>query len=233
MMGGVSAPVAPCEASAVPAPVTELYLIRHGNARKLQGETYVTAPLTELGIEQARRTGEYLQAQEMRFDGYFTSPLKRAVETAGWIGKAIGQEALVQLGMQEMEYREIPAMLACELLARTGVLNRYFESRAGKQIYYPTVGRIATAVLNILGQHAHGRVGVIVHGGVISSILSWYFPRERQRWWREPVGNCSITHLKVESTGATLISFDEIAHLGALAPTAHQRNYTFSTGRGV
>ena len=29
------------------------YLIRHGNAKKLAGESYVTAPLTELGRKQA------------------------------------------------------------------------------------------------------------------------------------------------------------------------------------
>lgn len=221
------------DAAAASLRVIELHLIRHGNAKKLQGETYVTAPLTELGRKQAERTGEFLAAQRTHFDGYYCSPLRRALETAQLIGAAIGQEAVVQAGIQEMEYREMPATLALELVARTGVLNRYFDKRVGKAIRYPTVGRVASAVLGILMQHDSGRLGVVVHGGVISSILSWYFPRERQRWWKDTVGNCSITRLEIRDGRATLIAFDETGHLGDLEPSAYLRNYTLSTDKGV
>jgi broad specificity phosphatase PhoE len=63
-------------------------------------------------------------------------------------------------------------------------------------------------------------------------VLSWYFPRERRRWWRETVGNCSITRLDVENGSATLRAFDETRHLAALEATAHQRNYTLSGDKG-
>lgn len=208
--------------------LSELYLIRHGNAQKLRGETYVTAPLTELGRAQASATGDFLAAQGIVFDGFYSSPLKRAMQTAALIGERIGQAPQVRAGIQEMEYREIPTTVLAELVARTGILNRYLENRIGKKIRYPMVGRVANGVMDIYANHAHGRVCLVVHGGVVSSVLSWYFPRQRRKWWRERVGNCSITRIGFADGRAELIEFDSIAHLGRFAATAHQRNYTWS-----
>lgn len=217
---------------ALPA-VVELYLIRHGNAKKLWGETYVTAPLTELGRKQAALTGDYFKQQDIRFDGYYCSPLKRAVETATIIGERSGQTPVVRTGIHEMEYREIPGMVAAELLARTGLLNSYFQQRIGKAMRFPMVGRVATGMLGILGLHDEGRVGVVAHGGVISSILSWYFPNERRRWWRDTVGNCSITRLRVTAARAELVEYDFVGHLGEISDSAHLPNYTLSRDEGV
>lgn len=213
--------------------ITELFLIRHGNAKRLNGETYVTAPLTELGRKQAELTGEYLQAQAIQFDGFYCSPLKRAVQTATIIGEQIGQTPGIREGIHEMEYREFPTTIAAELLARTGMLNRYFEGRIGRKIRYPMVGRVANGLLRIFEQHGRGRLCMVVHGGVVSSVLSWYFPRERQRWWRETVGNCSITRLEIAQGRAALLEYDSVAHLGKLADSAHLRNYTLSGQNGV
>lgn len=215
------------------APAVDLYLIRHGNAKKLQGETYVTAPLTELGRRQATRTGEYFAQQGILFDGYYCSALKRAIETATLIGEQTGQAPIIRPGIQEMEYREIPATVAAELVARTGLLDRYFQERVGKAIRFPMIGRVAKGMMSILAQHSNGRLGVVVHGGVISSVLAWYFPGERRRWWRDTVGNCSITRIQVAQGCATLVALDEVAHLGELAATAHLRNYTFTGDEGV
>lgn len=217
----------------LPEPAVELYLIRHGNAKKLQGESYVTAPLTELGRRQATRTGEYLAREGIVFDGYYCSALKRAIETATLIGDKTGQTPTIRPGIQEMEYREIPATVAAELVARTGMLNRYFQERVGKPIRFPMIGRVAASMMNILALHSNGRLGVVVHGGVISSVMAWYFPGERRRWWGTTVGNCSITRLLVTQERVALVEFDSVAHLGDLAASAHMRNYTFSGDEGV
>lgn len=209
--------------------MTELYLIRHGNAKKLKGESYVTAPLTELGQQQADLTGAYFREAGIGFDGYYSSPLLRARETADLIGKHTGQTPEVRAGLQEMEYREFPATLALELFARTGVLNNYFQTRAGKVLRHPMLGRVTRAMSEILRAHGQGRVGVVAHGGVVSGVLAWYFPQERERWWRLTVGNCSITRLEIEPDRARILGVDETEHLGALRATAHVRNYSMSS----
>ena len=208
--------------------MTELFLIRHGNAKKLKGEGYVTAPLTELGRKQADATGTYFKRADIAFDGFYASPLKRAYETASIIGAQIEQAPVARTGIQEMEYREWLPTLAVELVARTGALNRYYETRAGQVVRHPLLGRISRAMTEILRAHPQGRVAVVVHGGVVSGILAWYLPRERQRWWRVTVGNCSITRLQIQDQNARVMALDEISHLGELQASAHVRNYTFS-----
>ncbi|RIK32860.1 MAG: hypothetical protein DCC52_04610 [Chloroflexi bacterium] len=196
--------------------MVELYLVRHGNAKKLEGESYVTAPLTALGRQQADLTGAYLRAAGIGFDGYYASPLRRATAQA-------------RDGLQEMEYREIPATVAVELFARTGWLDGYYEKRAGQALWHPLLGRVSRALVEILRVHSQGRVAVVAHGGVISGVLAWYFPHERERWWHTTVGNCSITRLEIEATRARLGAVDELDHLGALREMAHARNYSFSS----
>ena len=62
----------------------EFYLMRHGQTRfnvqhRLQG--VCDAPLTEVGIEQAKKAGQYLAKQETIFDHVFTSTSERASDT--------------------------------------------------------------------------------------------------------------------------------------------------------
>ena len=62
-----------------------IYLVRHGQtlqnqAGLLQGRS--DFPLNEMGREQARRVGAFFREQGVRFDAVYTSPLRRAVQTA-------------------------------------------------------------------------------------------------------------------------------------------------------
>jgi len=75
---------------------TELILIRHGNAVRVNGD-YFHAPLTSLGQEQAAQTGQYFSAPETHLDGIYSSPLRRTQETAKIIGEKIGQSAEMRL----------------------------------------------------------------------------------------------------------------------------------------
>jgi phosphohistidine phosphatase SixA len=66
-----------------------LYLVRHAEAA--QGEPDDLRPLTAAGRAAARALGERLAA-DGRFDAVLCSPLLRARETAGELGRALGCE---------------------------------------------------------------------------------------------------------------------------------------------
>ena len=68
---------------------TELILIRHGNAVRVNGD-YFHAPLTSTGQEQAARTGQYFTAAQNHLDGFYSSPLRRAQEDLTLAGLRIG-----------------------------------------------------------------------------------------------------------------------------------------------
>src|SRR5215212_12254254 len=90
-----------------------LYLVRHGenpaNLRREFSYRKVDYFLTELGVRQAEQTAAYfaslgggLERDGRGIDAIFSSPLKRALQTAEIIGAATGHEVTVI-----EEFREI------------------------------------------------------------------------------------------------------------------------------
>lgn len=73
----------------------EFYIIRHGETNfnkegRVQGQE-IDEKLNEMGREQAKKTGIYLQSHKP-FDIIISSPLKRAMETANIIAAVIGYD---------------------------------------------------------------------------------------------------------------------------------------------
>jgi len=60
-----------------------LYFVRHADA--LPGADDAARPLSEHGLEQARKLGGYFKDLGVAFDAAYTSPLLRARQTAGLI----------------------------------------------------------------------------------------------------------------------------------------------------
>jgi broad specificity phosphatase PhoE len=191
---------------------TELILIRHGNAARVNGD-YFHAPLTTLGQEQAAKTGQFFNAPQNHLDGFYCSPLRRAQETAAIIGAAIGKKAESRPGIQEVRFSELPALMILEILSITDLVEDYLDAHAGGLIHWPIEGRVSAVLLDILSRHPDQRVAVVAHAGVISAALSWYLPEKRWRWWRTTVSNCSITRFKVEGNRAELLAVNDIQHL--------------------
>jgi broad specificity phosphatase PhoE len=191
---------------------TELILIRHGNAVRVNGD-YFHAPLTSLGQEQAAQTGQYFNAPQNHLDGFYSSPLRRTQETAHIIGAKIGKDAELRIGVQEVRLSELPALVVLEILSITDLVEDYLDAHAGGPIRWPIEGRVSAVLLDIVARHPHQRVAVIAHAGVISAALSWYLPEKRWRWWHTIVSNCSFTRLSVEGARAELLAVNDIRHL--------------------
>ncbi len=80
----------------------EIVLIRHGQPDWEPGGRAVDHPaLTVLGGEQARLTAQALVGD--RFDVLYSSPLRRALETAEPIAAALEMELQVESWLKELE----------------------------------------------------------------------------------------------------------------------------------
>jgi probable phosphoglycerate mutase len=197
---------------------TELILIRHGNAVRINGD-YFHAPLTKLGQEQAAKTGQFFSTPQNHLDGFYSSPLRRTQETASIMGAKIGQNAELRTGIQEVRATELPALVILEILSITDLIEDYLDARAGGPIRWPVEGRVSAVLLEIVSKHPDQRVAVIAHAGVISAALSWYLPERRWHWWRTTVSNCSLTRFRVEGNRAVLLAVNDIKHLGPVPIT--------------
>ena len=204
---------------------TELILIRHGNAVRVNGD-YFHAPLTSLGQEQAAQTGRYFSAPENHLDGIYSSPLRRTQETAKIIGAKIGLDPELRPGVQEVMFFETPALVILEILSIFDPVEDYLDARVGMSIRWPIEGRVSAVLLDILAKHPNQRVAVVAHAGVISAALSWYLPEKRWRWWRTTVSNCSLTRFKVEDNRAELLAVNDIKHLSPVLITTQPATKT-------
>jgi probable phosphoglycerate mutase len=194
---------------------TELILIRHGNAVRVNGD-YFHAPLTSLGQEQAAQTGQYFSASQNHLDGFYSSPIRRTQETAHIIGTKIELNAELRSGVQEVRFSELPALVILEILSITDPVEDYLDARAGRS---PIEGRVSAELLDIVARHPNQRVAVVAHAGVISAALSWYLPEKRWQWWHTIVSNCSLTRFRVEDNRVELLVVNDIQHLSPVPIT--------------
>jgi broad specificity phosphatase PhoE len=100
-----------------------------------------------------------------------------------------------------------------EIFSISRSLANYLEDHTGGPIRWPVVGRVSKVLLDIISRHPNERVAVVAHSGVISAALTWYFPKNRWRWWRTTVSNCSLTRFLVEGNRAKLLALNDIQHL--------------------
>lgn len=85
-----------------------LILVRHGQSvwnaeNRFTG--WVDTPLSEAGIEEARRAGARLAAEGLTVGRAFTSTLRRAIETGRLVLEALGQPGLEQTQAWELNER--------------------------------------------------------------------------------------------------------------------------------
>lgn len=211
------------------------YLVRHGEsvsnlAGRVQGQEDVE--LSDLGRVQARQVAVWSRTlRETVPDGTVTigevwsSPLRRARDTAAEIAAALGLPLLVEEGLCELHAGIFQGHLWADLEAefpdevtrwRSGDVHYVIpggESRA-------QLAARGSAVLEMLaGRDTPGMI-VVAHGGVLTAALGSMLGREHpllaaaaeRPFTKLPaLANCSVTQL--EWPGPRLVSFNETAHL--------------------
>ncbi|MGH3144887.1 MAG: histidine phosphatase family protein [Rubrobacter sp.] len=203
----------------------ELLLVRHGestaNARGIwQGR--MEFPLSEEGRRQAALAGRALARDP--FDGLYSSPLSRALETAEEIrlGTGFPGEVVSLGGLSERRGGILEGHTWTEQEARNPELARKFlsipeEERwtlVGAETDERILKRFERAISSIRSRHPGGsRMVVVSHGGVMRAFLRDLFgPETLPDAERAP--NASITRIRWERG-------EEPARLLELASTRH------------
>lgn len=202
---------------------TTLYLIRHGatpenekRPRILQGNGVDNA-LSATGREQARQVGAYLSTFDI--DVIFSSPLRRAVETAEAIAshhdltvQAIDQIHEVDVGQwQSLDWstiqRDFPE-----------AYERYIQD-SGKHGYLggescgDVLNRTAPAFDELLRSNVGRRIAVVAHTVVNRTWLSSLLGIELNRAKELPQDNCCINVIRYRDGLTQLVTLNSTLHL--------------------
>lgn len=189
----------------------ELVLVRHGqstaNASGVwQGQ--MEFPLSEEGLYQARLVGEALAGE--RLDAVYSSPLRRAFQTAEAISREAGLPAPVPIdGLIERAGGILEGKTWAEQERRNPELAKKFlgipeEERwalVGAETDEQVLARFEAAIAEIRERHPEGgRLVVVSHGGAMRAFLRDRFgPNVLPGAERAP--NASVTRLAWGSNG--------------------------------
>ena len=153
-----------------------IYIVRHGQTDwnklgKNQGQTDI--PLNETGINQAYELKEVLK--DYNFDLVFSSPLKRALETAIIVAgdKTITDDRLKERGNGILEGKtsdEIQDILEKENID----INDFEEDRLGIESVKHLQERINSFLDEILEKYKGKNILIVTHAGTIINIRYFF-----------------------------------------------------------
>ena len=182
----------------------ELLLVRHAEpVRILDADGPADPCLHERGVEQVARLVAGLADEELH--AVWSSPLRRARETAEVLAAAHGLTVQIEDGVAEFDQMATSYIPIEELKATKDerylamVEGRYGEFEGFEADPAAFQARVVAAFERIVAQHPRQRVAVVCHGGVINAYASHVLGLDRLLFF-EP-RYASVTRVLAASTG--------------------------------
>jgi broad specificity phosphatase PhoE len=195
-----------------------LTIVRHGETHaNVLGVWHgsIDTELTERGRLQARRVAAELAAALPRPTALYSSPLRRAHDTARAIAAVLALEARLEADLAEYHLGEFEGKSYRELIAEHRLFERMREDPdwgpGGGESPRQVATRCAAALQRIARAHPGERVVVVSHGGALTLGLGLLLDADPGAW-RRVMDNCGITELSLEPT-PTLHCFNRVSHL--------------------
>jgi probable phosphoglycerate mutase len=189
----------------------ELLLIRHALPVRVDegsAEGPADPELADLGRRQAAALAEWLA--EEKVDAVYSSPMRRALETAAPLAERIGLEVVVEDGVAEYD-REAASYIPIEELKAAG------DPRWNQVPEQPEHfrGVVVDAIERIVAAHPGQRVAVVCHGGVVNAYAAHVLGIEDVLFFLPHY--TSISRVMAASSGErSIASLNEAAHLRSL-----------------
>ena len=194
----------------------ELVLVRHALPVRIDA-TPDGAPadpgLADRGREQAQRVVAALAGDEV--SAVYTSPARRARETAGPLSAALGVEPGVEPGIAEFDNAD-SSYVPVEELKAAG--DPRWEMLARGDLYSVGVdpvafrARVVATLQAVAARHPGGRAVLFTHAGALNAAAGDVLQQERAIWFAPAY--CSITRIAYARDGRRgLVSLNETGHV--------------------
>ncbi|APC40473.1 histidine phosphatase family protein [Clostridium estertheticum] len=200
---------------------TTITLVRHGETNwnvlgKFQGCKDII--LSNEGILQAQYLNERFQN---KFDYIYTSPLKRAHETAEIISKGSDIIPMIEPGIKEIDFGEWEGLTIKEVetnypkelvLWRSDELN---GPMCGGEISLKIASmRAKKAILKIATKHPGKKIIIVAHGGIIKAGLLGIFDLKMTMYHKIILGNTSVCKIIFDNElNPKIITLNDTSHL--------------------
>jgi broad specificity phosphatase PhoE len=197
-----------------------LVFIRHGTStwndeRRIQGQ--LDPPLSEKGRDQARKLGA--RFRDTQVDGFYSSDLARARETAAAIAEVIGQSPEFRPELREVALGEWEGLQRADIMARYPEQWEQWSEHPSWDIVPGGEGtdafesRVGAAIEGLIERHRSGRVLVVTHGGVIQVALLRVVGRSSNGLFPFTINNTSLTVLQGTADRLVVGRVNDTCHL--------------------
>lgn len=181
----------------------EIYIVRHGETlwnqgKRLQGSTDIE--LNENGRDLAIKTG--IALKNTRIDVIYSSPLKRAYETASLIRGDRDISIITDDRIKELSFGHFEGESFSELLKNDNLTFKYFFKQP--HLYVPAddgetlehlierAGNFMQEVIEPL-QSKYERVMIVAHGALNKAIMSYIKKHSTEYFWSGGLQeNCNV-----------------------------------------
>ena len=176
-----------------------IYIIRHGQTEKnranlLQGRS--EHPLNETGIRQAQEAGKWFEEQGIVFDAVYSSPLQRAVDTAGIAaGKGSLFPITVDERLIEMDYGPYEGL---DLRMPPPEIVEFFSdfvhnpAPEGMEQLSEVTARAGAFLEEIRERAGTEQILVSTHAIAMKGALEYLTPGSNGSYWSRYIGNCTV-----------------------------------------
>lgn len=199
--------------------MTEIVVVRHGETEWNVGEIYrgrIDINLDELGIKQAELLGEYLS--NAKLDAIYSSPLRRALDTANIIARhqKIGVQVVDGLidfgygewqGLSEQEVRKSYSDLHDEWLTNP----HRVRMPGGESL--ADVRERGIRVINEVVSKYEGRVVLVSHRVVNKVLICSLLGLDNSHFWNIKQDLAGITTFSYEGGHFILTKHNDTSHL--------------------
>jgi len=188
--------------------MNRVFFVRHGegvdNVARQFSYKRIDRPLTERGRLQASMTAEYMVGKQI--DEVFSSPMKRAHETALIIAERLGMEVTVLEGFREVNVGELEGK---DFSAETWgmyhhVVGEWLSGNrsaglSGGEDYDTLWSRMHSAFVQMVNGKANKNIVLAGHSGIFIDTLKDLCPGLDINWLQNvEIYNCSVTEMEIE-----------------------------------
>jgi broad specificity phosphatase PhoE len=185
--------------------VTTILLARHGETdwnREDRFQGHADPPLNELGRTQANGLAATLADVELA--AVYSSPLRRALQTAEAVAASRGLEPVLVDALREVDVGSWQGLTRAELEARfPNQFARWLDYGQGWEDgeSYDELGRrVVSALLELAATHTGARILAVTHGGPIRAAFAFAagstYAEARRRG--PTIGNAFVAEFTVE-----------------------------------
>ncbi len=179
--------------------MTEIYFTRHGQTvwnltKRLQGSA--NSELTEEGIERAKILSKRLKAIDL--DCIYTSPIKRAYETALILKGNKDIDVICEEGLRELSFGEYEGHTEEELLKEgrgqeiAKIFNGEMNVKCPKgETLEELYKRVGIALDNILAKSDNKKILIVSHGMALKAIVNYF--RKDKGFYKEIMGQVTLS----------------------------------------